>query len=261
MPITIPIRVRHLLQSEFGDLAYQVMQCVFKIHDELGRLFDEQLYKRELAHRYPGVQQEVPITVEHGAFAKTYYLDVLVANGGLFEFKMAETLVPRHRAQTLNYLYLADLSHGKLVNLRPEQVEHEFVNTTWTREERLRFKWVTERWQDGVPGARRFREVLAALLNDWGAGLELPLYEEALIHFLGGEAQVRAEVEVRLSDHTLGHQSLSLAAPRTAFFLTALGKSAGSFETHARRLLYHANLDAILWADLRLATVTLTTLR
>jgi len=97
-------------------------------------------------------------------------------------------------------------------------------------------------------------------LRNWGTGLELPLYKEALIHFLGGEAQVLAEVEVRMSDRTLGLQKLSLAAPRTAFFLTALGKSAGSFETDARRLLRHADLDALLWADLRLATVTLTTL-
>ena len=130
MLITMSTRVRRLSQSEFGELAYQVMRCVFEIHDELGRLFNEQLYKCELAYGYPGVQREVPIDVCHGSFAKTYHLDVLVADGGLFEFKMAETLVPKHRAQTLNYLYLADLSHGKLVNLRPEQLEHEFVNTT-----------------------------------------------------------------------------------------------------------------------------------
>lgn len=260
MPISMSVRVRRLSQSEFGELAYQVMRCVFEIHDELGRLFDEQVYKRELAYRSPGVQREVPITAWHGSFAKSYYLDVLVADGGLFEFKMAETLVSKHRAQTLNYLYLADLGHGKLVNLRPEQVEHEFVNTTWTREDRLRFELVMDRWRDEVPGARRFREVLTALLHDWGAGLELPLYQEALTHFLGGAAQVLAEVEVRLGNHTLGHQKMSLAAPRTAFFLTALGRSAGSFETDAQRLLRHAELDAILWADLRLTTVTLITL-
>lgn len=260
MPITMSTRVRRLSQSEFGELAYEVMGCVFAIHDELGRLFDETLYKRELAYRYPGVQREVPITVWHASFAKTYYLDVLVADGGLFEFKLAETLVPKHRAQTLNYLYLADLGHGKLVNLRPEAVEHEFVNTTLTREDRLRFNLVTERWQDGVPGARRFREVLTALLRDWGTGLELPLYDEALTHFLGGEAQVLAEVEVRLSDHSLGHQKMSLAAPCIALFLTALGKSMPSFERDARRLLRHADLNAILWADIRLATVTLTTI-
>ena len=81
-----------------------------------------------------------------------------------------------------------------------------------------------------------------------------------MIHFLGGEAQVLAAVEVRMRDRTLGHQKLSLAAPRTAFFLTALGQSMESFETDARRLLRHADLEAILWADIRLATVTLTTL-
>jgi hypothetical protein len=88
----------------------------------------------------------------------------------------------------------------------------------------------------------------------------LPLYEEALTHLLGGQAQVMAEVEVRLSNHILGHQKVALAAPRIAFFLTALGKSMPSFETDARRILGHADLEAILWADIRLATVTLTTL-
>jgi hypothetical protein len=53
---------------------------------------------------------------------------------------------------------------------------------------------------------------------------------------------------------------MALAAPRAAFFLTALGKSAGSLETDAPRLLRHPDVDAILWADLRLATATLTTL-
>ena len=112
----------------------------------------------------------------------------------------------------------------------------------------------------GSPGGRRFREGLTALLKDWGTDLELPPYEEALTHFLGGEAQVQAAVEVRLSDHTLGHQKMSLAAPRIAFFLTALGESMPRFETDARRLLRHAALEAILWADIRPGTVTLTTL-
>jgi len=48
MPMTMSTRVRRLSQSEFGELAYDVMGCVFALHDELGRLFDETLYKREL---------------------------------------------------------------------------------------------------------------------------------------------------------------------------------------------------------------------
>jgi GxxExxY protein len=252
--------MRRLSQAEFGDLAYGVMRCLFEIHNEMGRFFDEKIYKRDLAHRFPGVQLEVPVEVRHESFSKTYYLDVLVADGGVFEFKAAEAIVPKHRAQALNYLHLAELGHGKLVNLRPEQVEHEFVNTTLTREDRLRFGIESARWDVCVPGAERFREVLAALLRDWGACLELPLYEEAVTHFFGGEARVVTEVEVRTPDHTLGHQKMRLVAPRVAFTLTALGEDSGSFETHARRLLRHTDLEAILWADLGLKCVTFTTM-
>jgi GxxExxY protein len=258
--MTIQARIRRVSQAEFGELAYSVMGCVFEIHQELGRFFHEKIYKRELAHRHPDVQLEVPIEVRYKSFSKTYLLAVLVAGGGLFEFKAVEAIVPRHRAQSLNYLLLAELSHGKLINVRPEQVEHEFVNTTLTREDRLRFQMASERWNDRTLGGSRFREVLTALLRDWGTGLELPLYEEVLTHLLGGEARVLTDVEVRMPDHTLGHQKMRLAAPRTAFTLTALGQPSPNFETHARRLLCHADLDAILWADLGLKCVTFTTI-
>src|SRR2546422_1361553 len=68
MPIIIRTPIRRLSQAEFGELAYAVMRCVFQIHSELGRFFDEKIYKRELAHRYPGVQLEFPIEVIHATF-------------------------------------------------------------------------------------------------------------------------------------------------------------------------------------------------
>lgn len=261
MPIIVPTGLRRLSQAEFGQLAYAVMGCVFEIHRDLGRFFDEKIYKRELAHRLPGVRLEVPVRVRHETFDKTYHLDVLVADGGLFEFKAVDAIVPKHRAQTLNYLHLTNLAHAKLINVRPEQVEHEFVNTTLTREDRLQFRIESGRWDDGVPGGRRFCEVLSSLLRDWGTCLELPLYEEAATHFFGGEARALTEVEVRTADHTLGHQKMRLAAAGVAFVLTALGDDAESFETHARRLLRHVDLEAILWADIGLRCVRFTTLK
>lgn len=261
MPIRIQTRTRRLSQAEFGELAYLVMGCVFEVQRDLGRFFDEKIYKRELAHRLLGVQLEVPIAVQHDTFAKTYYLDVLVAEGGLFEFKAAEAIVPKRRAQALNYLHLAELSHAKLVNVRPEQVEHEFVNTTLTRADRLQFKIESPHWDDAVPGSSRFRELLTRLLQDWGTCLGLPLYEEAVTHFFGGEARVLTDVEVRTPHHPLGHQKMRLAAPRVAFTLTALGDAGKSFESHARRLLRHADLEAILWADLGLKCVRFTIIK
>jgi len=258
MPIALRTPVRRLSQAEFGELAYSVMQCVFQIHRDLGRFFDEKIYKRELAHRHAGVQLEVPIEVTHATFRKLQYLDVLVDGGGPFELKAVEAITPRHPAQLLHYMLLAELGHGKLVNLRKESVEHQFVNTTLRREDRVRFEIAHSRWSDKEAGAAQFREVLTALLRDWGTGLDLQLYEEALTHLLGGEDHVLADVEVRTPEHSLGVQKMCLAAPRVAFTLTALPDAHADYESHSRRLLHHTELEAILWANISLKLVTFT---
>jgi hypothetical protein len=59
--------------------------------------------------------------------------------GAIFELKAVEALTDRHRGQLLNYLFLADLPHGKLVNLQPQRVEHEFVNAPIRSHERRDF--------------------------------------------------------------------------------------------------------------------------
>ena len=83
MPIIPSLPTTRISQNEFKELASEVMRHVFDIHNEFGRLFDEQIYKRELAQRLPGVVLEAAVTVSHRSFAKTYYLDVLV--NGVFE--------------------------------------------------------------------------------------------------------------------------------------------------------------------------------
>lgn len=62
MPIEPRFPIRRLSQTEFGDLAFDVMKQVFDIHNQFGRLFDESIYKRELARRMPEVRLEA---VEH----------------------------------------------------------------------------------------------------------------------------------------------------------------------------------------------------
>jgi GxxExxY protein len=260
MPVIIRTPIRRLSQAEFGEIAYSVMQCIFQIHGEMGRFFDEKIYKRELAHRHPGVQLEVPIEVVHATFRKLQYLDVLVAGGAPFEFKAVEAFAPRHSAQLLHYMFLAELDHGKLINLRNESVEHQFINTTIRREERTGFAVNDSRWSDKPAGAVPFREALTALLRDWGTGLDLQLYEEAVVHLLGDGAQLLADVEVRTPEHALGHQKMRLAAPRVAFVLTALPEAGVEYESHARRFLRHTEIKAILWANISLKTVTFTTI-
>ena len=261
MPIMPLHPVRRLTQDEFAELSYEVMRCVFEIHNEFGRFFDEKIYKRELASRFPRVEIEFPIAVTHRTFSTTYYLDALVADGGAFEFKAVEELVPRHRRQLYNYLLLLDLAHGKLVNLRLESVQHEFVNALLRPDERRVFEVCTDRWNGSIPGGEMIIEWVVSMLQDWGTGLELSLYEAAITHFLGGQERVLRDVAVQGSRQGLGHQTMRLVASGVAFKLTAFDPEFGSFEAHARRLLAHADLRAILWINIGSHKVTFVTVQ
>ncbi|MEI7730449.1 MAG: GxxExxY protein [Verrucomicrobiota bacterium] len=261
MPVFHPFPLRRISQTEFAAIAFAVMDHVFAIHNEFGRFFDERIYKRELAARMSAVSLEAPVTVSFDDFSKVYHLDVMVGAGSLFEFKTSESIHPRHRGQTINYLLLADLEHAKLINVRPEKVQHEFVNCS-QRLIHLRHPRITDvKWDSTAPGSVKFRELLMALIHDWGAGLELALYEEALTFFLGGEAAVNVAVPVSGSSGLLGDQPMRLVTPDAAFKLTALSDDDNAFAIHAQRLLAHTPLKAIHWVNLTHHQITFTTIR
>lgn len=258
MPVYIDVGSNRLEQEAFGQLAHNVMRCVFDIHNEFGRFFDEKIYKRELQQRYPGTQLEVPIEIIFEDFRKLYWLDVLIEGGAAFEFKAVDAIVGRHRSQLLHYLLLADLSHGKLINMRTEQVQHEFVNTSLRLSDRTKFVVTEQDWQE--LSDKPLRHWCEAFLRDVGTNLDLSLYEEALTHLLGGEEGVLQEVEVISPGVVLGRQKFRLVAPKVALKITAFDMPT-PFETHAQRLLAHTNLEAIQWINITRKTVSFRTIR
>ena len=261
MPIHRTTETIRPTQSEFGQIAYDVMRCAYDIHNEFGRFFDEAVYKRELADRMPGMELELPVTVSHGTFSKVYKLDVLANKRGIFEFKAAESIVPRHRSQNINYLLLFDLPHGKIINVRPERVGDEFVNCHLRLDELKNPIVDTARFDSALAGASFFHDHLISMIQDWGTGLETGLYEEALTHFLGGEERVLLTVAVLGAKGHLHDQKMRLVAPDVAFKLTAFPDRLEAFEVHARRLIQHTSLNAIHWANLTQKHVTFTTIR
>lgn len=261
MPIQRPTETVRPTQSEFGQIAYDVMKCVYDIHNEFGRFFDEAVYKRELANRMPGMELELPVTVSHGNFNKSYKLDVLAHKRGIFEFKAAESIAPRHRGQAINYLLLFDLPHGKIINVRPERVGDEFVNCH-LRLDGLRSPSVdSSAFDTTVSGADFLHDHLISIIHDWGSGLEMGLYEEALTHFLGGEDWVLTPVPVTGAAGHLHDQRMRLLAPDVAFKVTAFPDRLEAFETHARRLIQHTSLKAIHWANITHKHVAFRTIR
>jgi hypothetical protein len=82
MPIQVGAEIRRMEDEEFKARVYDVMRHVFDVHNELGRLFHEKIYQREVAFRARDAQREVPIEVRFDDFSKTYYLDLLIGGGG-----------------------------------------------------------------------------------------------------------------------------------------------------------------------------------
>jgi GxxExxY protein len=261
MPIHLPSGLRRLDEREFGQAAYDVMQVVFAVHNEMGRLFDEPVYQRAIARRLPGARIEVPVEVSFESFRKGYSLDLLVAGGAVFELKTAEALHDRHRAQLLNYLFLTELPHGKLVNLRGDLVEHEFVNAPLTRAERTCFQVADDAYTETGRASRGLRDLLVAMLRDWGTGLDVALYEEAVIHFHGGEEHVATPVEIFADGARVGQQKLNLLAPDTAFCVTALNDRAPHYEGQLRRFIRHTKLKAMQWFNVSRKVVTFKTIK
>lgn len=248
MPVRVAAEIRRMDNEEFKARAYEVMRHAFDVQRELGRLFHEKIYHREIAFRIPDARCEVAIDVQFEDFCKTYYLDLLVGGGAIFELKAVETLAERHRRQLMHYLFLTDLPHGKLVNLRPGRVDHEFINNVLIRAERQDFRAIGDGWEE-IEGAR-LKDRMVGLLRDWGTGLDLGLYEEAAA-CLCGQPPIESDIEIRLGDRSLGVQRMRLSAPDVGLKITAMtSEGQAEFQPHLERLLAHADLRAIQWINI-----------
>lgn len=262
-----PIPLRRLTRPDFDEMSRLVMARVFASQNELGRLCDEAVYQNDIALRLESaglgpLAKEVPVTVGWRDFTKTYYLDLVVQSAFVCELKALAALLKEHEAQLLHYLLLVDVPHGKLINLRPPSVEYRTVNAVVLAEARRRFSLVTDRWQAQTPRCQELHDLLKELLGAWGAFLDCNLYEEGLVHFLGGEANVRQRVPLARAGFPLGTQAATLLTDSIAFRVTALPSDAREgYETQLRRFLALTPLTTLHWVNLHhheLQLVTLT---
>lgn len=260
MPIHVGVELRRLDDDEFRACAYEVTRHAFDVQKELGRLFHESIYQNEIAYRVANAHCEVPINVCFEDFCKTYYIDLLVAHGAAFELKTVDTLTERHKGQLLQYLFLADLPHGKLINLRSERVQHEFINNTLTRSDRTSFDVDDIRWQETQP--TRLKELMIAVLRDWGTGLDIGLYEEVAAFLCGQPPDSQEDVEIRLGGRTVGVQPFRIVAPSAALRVSALPTNRlAEYQTHLESCLHHTSLRVIQWINITRQAVQFRTVR
>lgn len=185
MPISHTADLSPISQEAFSKIDYEAMGAAFAAHNELGRLFDEIHYADHMGEGLSKlgyhVEREYRIALSHEDFTKSYYVDLLINKSVPYELKTVEELNAEHEAQTLNYLYLSNLHHGKLINFRKPSVESRFVSTSLRHEERLKFTVEESNWSE--TSQRSTKDTLKALLHEWGTCLSLEAYKEALIHF------------------------------------------------------------------------------
>jgi len=264
MPIEFPGTTKPVTKDEYHGLDYRVMGQVFRIQNDLGRLFSERIYQREIAVRCREVglevDAEVPVHLSFGAFKKTCFIDLLVEQAVVYELKAVEALHEKHRCQALNYLFLTGLGFGKLVNMASASVQHEFVTTSLTPNDRFDFAVQDDEWKDLDGDGSWLRESFQRLVEDWGLFLDVNLYREALCCLRGGEEKCVAPVAVCAGGRMLGWEPMDVLNPVTAFRVTALRDGAGAYEPHLKKLLGNTALDAIQWINLSGHEVTFKTL-
>jgi GxxExxY protein len=265
MSIHCPVKIASLSAEEFEQLDYRVMGHVYASQNELGRLCDECVYEADLKARlladgFRSVRTQVPVTVTHRDFSKTYFLD-LIADDALYELKTATTLAGEHETQLFNYLFLLGIQRGKLLNFRPQKVQGKIIATGLTHAERRRLNPVTGRWNDLTPGCAGLRQTMLDLLENWGAFLDFALYQEALIHFLGGASNIERQVSLHRNGLALGRQRICVHAPGAAFRVTAFTEGQNHIESHLRRLLALTDLKGIQWINLNHAQIQFTTIQ
>lgn len=255
MPIECKFQVMPISEREFHALNFEVMRYAFSIHNDMGRFWSEVIYQNELAFRcreagINNVISEAPIQVTFDDFKKEYFIDLLI-NNAVYEIKTASTLSGEHQKQTINYLLLTGLHHGKLINMRPRSVQHRFVSTQITPEKRYDFTVEDRQWRDFDEDSLWLKQTMNMLLHDWGAFLTTDLFYDAIEHFRGGKDWVVKKIDVRDGARTLDQQEVHLLNPEIAFRISAVAnaKDEEYYAVHLRRFLRYTSLKAVQWIN------------
>ena len=267
MPIICSADFHAIGQAGFKSIDYQVMGQAFKTHSFLGRFFDESICSHDLAHRLEecgmSVQREVAIDAVYETFTKRYKIDLLIDGSIPYELKTVDFLHEKHDSQLLNYLFLLDLQHGKLLNFRSPSLQGRFISTNLTPIDRRKFTLTTRNWVESTASMKPIVGLLNEILHDWGAFLSIELYSEAIIALVTELKQPHPMVQIKRGDRLLGNQSLPLITPDVMLHTSACS-SRGQFRDQRRylkRLLELTEVNQAQWINFNQHEISLETIK
>ncbi|MGJ8641157.1 MAG: GxxExxY protein [Opitutaceae bacterium] len=263
MPISSKETIHALDQDAFHRVDRFVMGEAFKIHNSMGRLLEEKIYQSALDKACEQSQfkcrREVQVTANHKSFSKSYYLDLIVDGGAIYEIKTVPKLTSNHDAQLLNYLLLTDTQHGKLINFRSKSVEYRFVSTSLRTCDRYSFSIDSTDWREVSESCSYVKAIVKNLLSDLGSHLHISLYSEAIVEILGGENKLQP-VALFAGSNRIGEQLVCLLSKDVALHISSIKQGVQSYQTHLQRFLESTKLKSIQWLNFDNHQITLRSL-
>jgi len=116
------------MELPYSELTSVILGCCFDVMKELGPGFLERVYKNALliAMQQKGLEVEVERpykVIFRGKIIGRYCADLVVGQTVIVELKCCDNLISEHQAQLFNYLKVAGLPIGLLVNFRRRKLE------------------------------------------------------------------------------------------------------------------------------------------
>jgi len=110
---------KNMLEDE--KLTYKIRGCVYDVYRELGAGFLEKVYENsleiELLNQGLRVEKQYSLAVNYkGTIVGEFIADFVIEDRVILELKAVNKLLPVHEAQLLNYLKVANIKVGLLVN-------------------------------------------------------------------------------------------------------------------------------------------------
>jgi GxxExxY protein len=120
-----------MVTQEQEYIAKQVLDCAFEVHSNLGLGLLENAYKKclsyELQQKGLFVEEEksIPLIYKGMDMSCGYRIDILVERNKLIiETKTVSEFTDIHLAQILNYMRLANISLGFLLNFNAKSLKN-----------------------------------------------------------------------------------------------------------------------------------------
>jgi GxxExxY protein len=250
MPIIIQEPIQAVGQATFKSIDYKVMGIAYRIHQELGRLFDEKVYAAALAEQLndAGIDacREVQIKLTHKGFEKKYRIDLLVNSSIPYELKTVDRFHPSHDAQVLQYLFLTNVRHGKLLNFGSRSVEGRFIDSKIEAARRTAFS-INIPENDSDHHIEQIAATLRSLLEDWGAYLTVALYREALTSLLETAETTLCPANYR--GRKIGNIELTILDEEAILYVSSLKSNRAEMRSHIIRTLRLTGFEHSYWVN------------